>query len=185
MQPPAAGHLRCEHPRRRGFLTCSARSRRPAPSRCASTPAGRSPAFSTAATRRTAVPGSAMSPVITSTRRPRRSSRRSPPRHRRWERTPVEDNHSRALLRQPLRDDEAEPAHAAHHDVPAVTPDQWLRWRRRDRLMLPSAGIEMTILPVWASGCHQPECVDGLVEAELGDRKHLQFAVAARAPRIS
>ena len=26
-------------------------------------------------------------------------------------------------------------------------------------------------------GRHQPECVDGVVEAELGDGKHLQFAV--------
>ena len=35
-------------------------------------------------------------------------------------RTPVEDNHSGALLRQPPRHDEAQPAHAAHHDVATV-----------------------------------------------------------------
>ena len=35
-----------------------------------------------------------------------------------------------------------------------------------------------------ASGRHQPERVDRVVEAELGDGKHLQLTVAARAARI-
>ena len=43
--------------------------------------------------------------------------------------------------------------------------------------MLPSAGIEMTILPVWLPGRHQPERVDRVVQGELGDGQHLQFAV--------
>ena len=64
-------------------------------------------------------------------------------------RTPVEHNHSRALLDQPSREDETEAAHATDHDVSAVAPYQWMGGGAATASTLPPAGIEMTILPMW------------------------------------
>ena len=114
------------------------------------TPPGRSPASSTAATRRAAVPRSAMLPVTTATpAAPGGHVRRSPPRRLGFgPRTPVENNHSGAL--------------GVHHCAktkprPPMPPTTMYPLSRRTSgsgggaataSVLPPAGIEITIVPL-------------------------------------
>ena len=148
-----------------------------------STPAGRSPASSTAATRRAAVPGSAISPVITSTRLPAAFiSAIAAATSALGAERPLRTTMSRALLR---------PATARRRN--RARPCRPPRCSRRHGRTSGCGGGGATAsnaavgryrdddLADVGSGGHQPECVDGVVEAELGDGKQLQFTVAARA----
>ena len=142
------------------------------------TPASRKPAFSTACTSRSAVSGSAMSPVTTSIRCPAAlRSAMAAGNIIAGSRTSVQDNQSRALLGQPARDDEAETAHAADDEVAAVAADQWLRRRGRDRfdaaIGIPSARYRDDDLAGVPTGRHEPKCVGRVVQAEFGDGKYL------------
>ena len=75
----------------------------------------------------------------------------SPPVSAFGSRTPVDDDHSGALFRQPARRGETHTAHAADDDVSAVTGTPVGRGgtaAMRGR-MAPSRGLVTRILPVW------------------------------------
>src|SRR6478735_11294875 len=93
-------------------------------------------------------------------------------------RTAVEDNQSRALPDQPLREDETQATHATDNDVSAVTADRWLRRQGRDGLDTAVGRYRNDDLARVASRGHQPEGIDRVFEGELGDRKHSQLTVA-------
>ena len=114
-----------------------------------STPAGCSPASSIAATRRSAVPGSAMSPVITSIRPPSAVI------------SAIAARTSSAGPERPLRTTSPAPSRTSHcaktKPRPPMPPTTMYPPSRRTggcgraatASILPLAGIEMTILPVW------------------------------------
>lgn len=92
-------------------------------------------------------------------------------------RTPVQDNQSRTLPHEPLRDDEAEAAHAADDEVAAVRAHQWLRRRRRQRFDGAVRRYRHGDLAGVPAGCHQGKGVRRVLEGERGDGKHPQGAV--------
>ena len=89
------------------------------------------------------------------------------------------------VLRQPARSDKTQTAHPADDDVSAIGGHQRLRRRRPPASMPPAHRQRDHHLADVAPGGHQPERVDHLVEAELGDRKRRAGHRRRRGARMS